>query len=399
MNRLQIKILAPGLLSLLLVLLTGSISKLQAQDTIWHENFDTLADGAKFDDGFTAWSIDTSNCAFDSSGFFRVEGERFEGRNTNGEGVWYSEQIKILGYTDVRISIDLDAGGILERLFYDENDYIRAYYSLDGGPEIILANSLTGLFLWVDDAAMGGLNGDTLQIIVKIQNNDTIMFPGWLDWLFNGTHVFDEIVVYEPPVPDPRYSIVGPAGGDWDNTLNWALSSDGLPCNCVPDEFSDVHISESGTDRLVFLDADADARNITIYDGGTLQWDDADVELRMNYQGTILVEEFGILDENAQANAQIKLVSNSSNYFIQNDGTFDIDDIILENENGGLKLSGESDINILNDLNFDSWSSSVVNNGTTNIAQNITTEDAWINNDNTVYNNVGGVLNIGNQVD
>ncbi|KKL05156.1 hypothetical protein LCGC14_2608870, partial [marine sediment metagenome] len=106
---------------------------------------------------------------------------------------------------------------------------------------------------------------------------------------------------------------------------------------------------------------------------------------------------------------------------IYNSGTFTIDDIEFQNEGGELTISGDNvititdlvdfiddntiltnnstaNLDIQNQIFFSSSSSSVINNGTINITQNIWVDQTG-NNNNIVSNNAGAVLNIGNIVE
>ncbi len=88
------------------------MAKSYAQTTIWLEDFGGLADGTTVDAGATAWSRDVTSCNFGDGGYFEVQNNLLEGRDTDGEAVWYSEWIDISSYSDVKVSIDLASTGI-----------------------------------------------------------------------------------------------------------------------------------------------------------------------------------------------------------------------------------------------------------------------------------------------
>jgi hypothetical protein len=113
-------------------------------DTAWEENFDDSAiqgkgatgssSGPIIDmTGVTKWSIDVSGAQLTASDdWFRVENGLFEGRDTDGDAIWESEDINITGLSDVNFTLDASESGKLE----DNGigiDYFDVYYSVDGG--------------------------------------------------------------------------------------------------------------------------------------------------------------------------------------------------------------------------------------------------------------------------
>ncbi len=110
------------LISLILLLSASSILSF-GQTIIWLEDFAGLANGTKVDGPPTAWTIDDSGCGNVPPGLFEVQSNYFQGTDTHGEGVWYSEVVDISSYTDVKITVDLATAGLLA----DANDYIRVY--------------------------------------------------------------------------------------------------------------------------------------------------------------------------------------------------------------------------------------------------------------------------------
>ena len=158
-----------------------------AQTTIWSEDF-PYSDGTTQGSGTPPrWTVDVSNCNFGSGDHFDVRTNRIEGRDTDGEAIWYSESIDISAYSDVKISIELSESGGMEG-----NDYLRVYYSLDGGPETFFetngdnSDDFTSLI-----ASQTGLNGSTVAIVIRVNNNA------------NGErHRFDNILVLEPIAGD-----------------------------------------------------------------------------------------------------------------------------------------------------------------------------------------------------
>ena len=65
-------------------MLIGSLTELNAQTTIWLEDFEDQPDSAIVDTGPTAWMADTTGCDFTDGGHFHVNNNAFEGFDTDG---------------------------------------------------------------------------------------------------------------------------------------------------------------------------------------------------------------------------------------------------------------------------------------------------------------------------
>ncbi|HEC41901.1 MAG TPA: hypothetical protein ENI20_03640, partial [Bacteroides sp.] len=147
-----------------------------AQDTIWFEGFNYI-DGTT-DPGNGKWSINTDSCVFDNDGgpnddHFEVRDSVFSGSDLDGFAIWTSESIDISGETDgVKIKVDLWQYVIPPESMETNQDTLYTYYSLDGGPEVLLENGqLEGQFGSSPGFTCGSaLIGNSLQIIIKARN-------------------------------------------------------------------------------------------------------------------------------------------------------------------------------------------------------------------------------------
>ncbi|TRX48623.1 hypothetical protein FNH22_28940 [Fulvivirga sp. M361] len=129
-------------------------------ETIWFEKFADLAHGATVDNGATAWSIQNEK------GIFKVADSKIKISNNDQEGVWRSEQINISGKASVSASVELSSS-ILNGDEWDDPDYIKVFYSINGGMEIPFHNGIhVGKGVNVT-ATADWLKGNTLQIIVR----------------------------------------------------------------------------------------------------------------------------------------------------------------------------------------------------------------------------------------
>ena len=137
------------------------------------------------------WSIDFTN--FGTSGTpirASVLNERIEFNRTEGEVVWTSESIDISGTPNAKISIDVpDNGGTME-----PSDYIRFYYSINGGAEVLFAD-FTDDIGFDTQATVAGLSGNSLVIIAR----SNTMGGGAEDYYFDNIVV--RCLLYTSPSP------------------------------------------------------------------------------------------------------------------------------------------------------------------------------------------------------
>ena len=156
------------------LLILTIVPTLRAQTTIWSEDFNSFSDGTTQNPPkwTTSWTPPGGPV-----GYFQVMTHLMGGRNLRSQAVWTSETIDISSYTNVSIQVDCSEQGNQSL-----NDYIRVYYSLDGGPEILFGN-------YIDDftsvtAVITGLNGSSLVIVIRVDNDGQ-----------NKYHRFDNVLV------------------------------------------------------------------------------------------------------------------------------------------------------------------------------------------------------------
>ncbi|WP_139281109.1 hypothetical protein, partial [Reichenbachiella agariperforans] len=141
----------------------SSDTPLVTSNTIWYEDFNNLPNGLNLHAGQAGWE------STNEDGVFSVQNLKYRANNVNGNVEWKSEAINIKYYENVGITIDLQSAGSLE----DNEDYIRAYYKIDGGSKTILTNgNQIGSFSAIT-ASASGLSGETLEIIIEIYNDNS----------------------------------------------------------------------------------------------------------------------------------------------------------------------------------------------------------------------------------
>jgi trimeric autotransporter adhesin len=138
--------------------------------TFWSEDF-TLANGTSSDAGTTAWSVATNP----STTLFSVLNNeiRISNSTTTGTGVWTSGVMNITGITNITLSAAVRSSIINNAVMNgtgDYADYIRFYYKLNNGAEVLFAEKL-GIInnhsTTNTPISVSGLNGTSLQIVVR----------------------------------------------------------------------------------------------------------------------------------------------------------------------------------------------------------------------------------------
>ena len=145
---------------------------------LWVENF-SLPNGTTADaDTTSAW---TSAVTY-SHAVFGVYNNEFNVNNisVNGVGTWTSGPISIAGKINVQLSADVRSAGGLENDATVHSDYLRFYYKVDGGAEVLFSdlggiinnNSTTNSTV----ASTGTISGATIQIIIRAKATATDEF-------------------------------------------------------------------------------------------------------------------------------------------------------------------------------------------------------------------------------
>ncbi len=171
----------PILLKLLTFLTLFFHFNSQAQE-IWGESFsvpdkgvwgsnDTSLINTNFE-GVSTWTLDYSNINPDNPEDYAktvtTSGGRFECKDINGEVIWYSEEIDISAYKDVKVELIAQETGSGAN---ENTKYLKAFYKLDDGAEIQFETKGENLGNWgIDTVYQSGLNGDNLQIVVRMCN-------------------------------------------------------------------------------------------------------------------------------------------------------------------------------------------------------------------------------------
>lgn len=139
----------------------------------WTEGFTGLSNGTTSDTGTTKWTASTSG-----TGTYSVQSNEFKTTfSGQAEGVWTSEAINITGKSNVSFTVDLRSEVASSNDAFENTDYIRVYYKLNGGAETLVYEDLAGLGTTTNSTASvtvssTALNGSSLQVIIKTSNSD-----------------------------------------------------------------------------------------------------------------------------------------------------------------------------------------------------------------------------------
>lgn len=111
---------------------------------------------------------------------FEVRNGQFVATDIDNEAVWRSSVVDISNYTSVDVSVDLSTYGNS----LDGSDFIKVFYKLNGGSEVLLDNGSHYNDFWNETATATGLSGSSIQIVIRADNDRD-----------NETYLFDNILI------------------------------------------------------------------------------------------------------------------------------------------------------------------------------------------------------------
>lgn len=306
-------------------------SVLNAQ--IWYETFNGLANGATSDAGSTSWSTTVPS---GGSGSFSkqtpVTGyQLFLVNNTGTEGVWTSQSIDISAYSEVALEVELYS-------FYTfSTDYIRCYYKINGGSEVLFGELLGSNGLSITSAASAIVSGNTVQIVIRAMDN-TSGTTNYMGLTIPNSMAFENVTVTNISI---LYSI---SSGNWNNNNTWSTTGfNGSSCGCTP---TNSHRVVIGNNRTVSIPSAATAAGITIENTGRLQFT-GNTALTMARGGTINIKSGGTMSRNGMNSSS--LVYNAYTYNLIVDGSISIGSLDA-NAGASLTLTGGGSLDIADDF-------------------------------------------------
>ena len=172
--------------------------------TIWAANF-TVPDGTpKIDTGKYQWTA--THTGTTATKFSPINYEFRAGNMGAGkEGTFTTQAINITGKATVGIAVHVrsyvTSGGVFEADTTSIGDYLRLYYKLDGGPEVLFSESIGAInnnYENYTTASTGPLSGSTVQIIIRARATES-----------NEFYYFDNVTVTGASGVDLQAGITG----------------------------------------------------------------------------------------------------------------------------------------------------------------------------------------------
>lgn len=293
-----------------------SLPSIVACQVLYNEDFN-LPDGTTNDAGSTAWST-----SYSGGGDFETASGVFYIHNLDSEGVWTSQSIDISSYGYAVIDI---AGYII---YASSDDYLRFYYSVDGGPEILFGDFSGGLLTGAVGAS-SIVSGNSLVVTVRAYNN--VFF--WENFYF------DDVVVTGVTTLYSRASAAWNTSGTWST-----VALGGASCACTPNDKTRVIV---GAGYAVTIDGagTTEAIDLIIQNGGSVTFG-ATEDLDIHRGGSVIVE--GVLNSDTYTAAQLDFEGAYTNVVTIN-GSLTIGDIDV-NDAAIIPFSGAGALNVQDDI-------------------------------------------------
>ena len=152
----------------------GSASAIAYLDKIvWYEGFEDLSNNTTVDNGSSGWSFSKTNNCNSNGDIVRVDTDAgsqvFRVQNSGCEIEWITDEIDISAYKDKGVDVTLN---VWEKGKMDPDDYLKVYYTLDGGPLTEFVNGIhEDDISGIKTPFLNDIKGDKLQIIIRVKNN------------------------------------------------------------------------------------------------------------------------------------------------------------------------------------------------------------------------------------
>jgi hypothetical protein len=340
---------------------------------LWTEDFSSEASGSisgaaggTIGGTWTVTTLPSGTFSRQNVGFPLFLGPVFQINNTGTEGVWETNVVDISSVGYAIISADVAVGGF----GFSASDYIRFYYKLDGGPEVLFAD-IAGSLLSITSEASAIVAANTLQIVVRGNDNS---FFGYIN--------FDNISITAAPIIYSRKSgswtdVTGGFGG----TGTWSLvSHTGTACGCYP---LNTQVAIIGNGHTVTLPASQTAVGIPpttnlapgavdVQNTGTLQFNTNGITLGIQ-AGLLRVRNGGTINSlsGAVTGEQIQFQANVGGARLQVDagGTASFEDLVLSTGATNIHfLEGGGSLTITDDVIINADDATLTNNMTSTVA-------------------------------
>ena len=314
----------------------------QLNAQIYDVDFNSDVDGTK-NGAAGIWTTDVSDCILIPTGAFEVQSNEITGEDTDGLAVWKTQSIDISSDSPVKFSLDLDDDGGST----GSNDTVFVYYSVDGGTEVLVFKGIGSLASSPTNITSLNISGTSLVISVKMNVSDV-----------GEKYTLDNILV-ESFTATTYYSITD---GNWNNGNTWSLTGhSGLAAGSYPDA-DDVFVVVGDNDVVTFNGTYAMA-NLTVVNA-TLQFSGNNRIVDLVNNGTVDIQAGGRLDRNGTNGSRLRYQSTGLYNIISNGDLFELGRINTNLEESVLTMSGGTDINLNQHLNYNDPGTEIVYSGT-----------------------------------
>lgn len=307
-----------------------TLSFAQAQ-VLWFEDFEGEANGAT---SGTATG-GTWTTTYGGAGTFSKQNPLgfnvFLVNDTDGEGVWNMAPVSIAATG--RAIIETTVVGFLT----GAGDYVRLYYRLDGGPEVLFFEQ-TGTVASFTLTGSAIVTGSTLEIVIRATTNGDAF--GFDSYTFDDIRITAINTLYSRKSGNWNDATVG--NGTWS-----AASLGGASCDCTPIATDYLIIGNSNT---VDINVAATAGGVEVRNTGSLRYTVDNVDLNID-RGILQVDNGGSINRNGRANVQIDFDRGISSTFINN-GTITTEAIEVTAANAQINISGSGSIVLTGDFSI-----------------------------------------------
>ncbi|MFW5773114.1 MAG: lamin tail domain-containing protein [Tangfeifania sp.] len=154
----------------------------ESEEEIWRESFSIPEKGirggnngeiiADFSD-VTSWTLEYENINLENADDYAktvsTAGGRFECRDIHGVVAWHSEKIDISEFNEVSVKLTAYETGSGNN---HENKYLKAFYRIDGGDEILFETNGENTGNWgSQEVLQKGIKGNSLEVICYMANH------------------------------------------------------------------------------------------------------------------------------------------------------------------------------------------------------------------------------------
>lgn len=302
---------------LILLILLGISQFSMAQ--VWSEDFgeaDGSVTGTAMGTPGGSWSVTTTPSNTFSVQNVTAVGKSFFVDNTVSEGVWQSNAMVIPSPGFATISVDLVTAGT------NSSDYIRVYYKVDGGPEVLFAE-LMGQLVNATSTGSAYVSGTTLQIVMRGRDNQFGTFFG----VPLGFTMDNLTITLVPAVfsrKNSTWTDVTSGNSTWSAT---ALG--GTSCNCTP---AATQVAVIGGGFTVTLPSSQNVGAVSVKSTGVLQYNTNNTTLTV-LEGLFRVENGGVVNSSGPGitGEQIAFNGDVPGAALQVDvgGNVSIEDVVL----------------------------------------------------------------------